>query len=32
LKAPAGVLSAPDLPLVHALNPQELAFPPQRKR
>jgi hypothetical protein len=32
LRAPAGVLSAPDLPLVHALNPLELAVPPQRKR
>jgi hypothetical protein len=32
LAAPAGVLSVRDLPLVHALNPQELAAPAVRKR
>jgi hypothetical protein len=32
MAAPAGVLSVRDLPLVHSLNPQELAAPPQRKR
>lgn len=32
LSAPAGVLTAKDLPLVHSLNPQELAAPPPRKR
>jgi len=32
LAAPAGVLSVRDLPLVHSLNPQELAAPPPRKR
>lgn len=32
LAAPAGLLGAQDLPLVHALNPQDLAVPPQRKR
>ncbi len=32
LAAPAGVLTAKDLPLVHSLNVQELAAPPPRKR
>lgn len=32
MAAPAGVLSVRDLPLVHSLNPQELAAPPLRKR
>lgn len=32
LHAPAGVLTAKDLPLVHSLNPQELAAPVPRKR
>ena len=32
LAAPAGVLTVKDLPLVHSLNPQELAAPLPRKR
>jgi len=32
LAAPAGLLTVRDLPLVHALNPQDLASPPPRKR
>jgi 4-hydroxy-tetrahydrodipicolinate reductase len=32
LAAPAGLLTVSDLPLVHALNPQDLASPPPRKR
>jgi 2,4-diaminopentanoate dehydrogenase len=32
LAGPAGVLTVKDLPLVHALNPQELAAPRPRKR
>lgn len=32
LAAPAGVLSVRDLPLVHALNPQDLSLPFPRKR
>jgi 4-hydroxy-tetrahydrodipicolinate reductase len=32
LFAPAGLLTAKDLPLVHSLNPQELAAPLPRKR
>jgi len=32
LAAPAGLLNAADLPLVHALNPQDLASLPARKR
>jgi hypothetical protein len=32
LAAPAGVLTVKDLPLVHSLNPQELAGPLPRKR
>lgn len=32
LAAPAGLLTVKDLPLVHALNPQELAAPLPRKR
>jgi hypothetical protein len=32
LAAPAGVLTVKDLPLVHALNVQELAAPFARKR
>jgi hypothetical protein len=32
LAAPAGLLTVRDLPLVHALNPQDLAVPAPRKR
>ncbi len=32
LASPPGLLSVKDLPLVHALNPQELAAAPRRKR
>jgi 4-hydroxy-tetrahydrodipicolinate reductase len=32
LAAPAGLLTVRDLPLVHALNPQDLSFPLPRKR
>jgi len=32
LAAPAGLLTVRDLPLVHALNPQDLALPVPRKR
>ena len=32
LAAPAGVLTVKDLPLVHSMNPQELAAPLPRKR
>jgi hypothetical protein len=32
LHAPAGLLTVRDLPLVHALNPQDLAAPAPRKR
>lgn len=32
LAAPPGLLTVKDLPLVHALNPQDLAAPPSRKR
>jgi hypothetical protein len=32
LAAPAGLLTVRDLPLIHALNPQELSQPFPRKR
>jgi len=32
LAAPAGLVTVRDLPLVHALNPQDLALPLPRKR